>query len=254
MIGIVLTYNEENILANCINGLKLLCNEILVIDSFSTDRTVEIANSLGCSVYQNKFEGYASQRNFALSKINSNAKWIAMIDADEIITENLAHEIKLKMKNTISAIYVKRAEYFLGKRLYFAAGYGQYFPRFFVRESVAITREINERYEIKGKTIKLNNRLNHYSFNKGISHWIHKHNRYSDMEAALIESTNNSTNTLRHRIKSRLYKSNFKIPILSIYYLFRFPFLDGKAGIYFITLKMFYEFLISAKYYERKTL
>lgn len=252
--GVVLTFNEENIIEKCILGLRKITDNIIIVDSYSSDQTINIAKNNGCLIFQNKFEGYAKQRNFALNLIDDSS-WVLMIDADEIISDELAEEIAYRIqKGDDDVLLVKRREIFLNKSLFFAAGNGLFFPRFFKNGKVKVEREINERYLISGTTHKLKNRLWHFSFNKGINSWILKHNDYSTLEVNNLFSCNKSygVKSFRHIIKDLMYKSKIKLPLLIIIYFFRFPFLDGWRGIYYVLLKLVYEVQISVKVAERK--
>lgn len=253
LIGAIITFNEENIIQDCIRGLKLLTEEIYILDSFSTDNTVKIAEENGCVVYQKEFNGYATQRNHLLSMIPEDV-WIAMIDADEIISEDLALEVRTTVdKEKYNALLVRRQEYFLNKKMNFSYEKSIAMPRFFRVDKVRIEREINERYIFDGNTIILKNKLDHYSFNKGIESWIHKHNKYSTQEAFEVLSNNSlSDGTMRLKIKNYLYRSKLKLPILFVYYfLLKMPFLDGSKGVYYALLKFYYEVMISIKIKEK---
>lgn len=252
--GVVITFNEENIIEECILGLKKITDNIIIVDSFSSDQTINIAKNNGCIIYQNKFEGYAKQRNFALNLID-HSSWVIMIDADEIISDELAQEVSHRIqKGEDDVLLVKRREIFLNKSLFFAAGKGLFFPRFFRNGKVVVEREINERYIVSGTIYKLKNRLWHFSFNKGINSWILKHNNYSTLEAdnLFLGNQSNRPKSIRHIFKDLIYKSKLKLLLLVIIYFFRFPFLDGWRGIYYVLLKLVYEVQISVKVAERK--
>lgn len=257
MTAIILTYNEENILEKCLVELLKLTTDIIIVDSFSTDNTVRIAEKYNCKIFQKKFEGYASQRNYALTKVANEEEYIIMIDADEIITPLLLKEIKLALQQEkYDVLLVKRREFFLGKELKFSAGNGVYFPRIFRKKSMKICREINENYKWDGKILKLEHKLNHFSFNKGVTEWTMKHNTYSSMEAQLLHDQAPKVlwSIKRGNIKNIIYRSPIKLLILFIYYfILRLPFLDGRRGIYFSFLKFHYELLVRLKYLELKT-
>ena len=253
IVGAIITLNEENILADCIEGLHHLTKEIYILDSYSSDNTLKIAKEYGCTIYQREFKGYATQRKHLLSKIPENV-WVAMVDADEIISQKLALEVKeIIHKCNCEAIFVRRQEYFLGKKMYFSYEKSVQIPRFFKSNSVTIEREINERYLFNGNTKLLKNKLDHYSFNKGIESWIDKHNKYSTAEALFFLSGNSVSNTsIRFKVKSLLYKSKFKLLILFVYYfIIKLPFLDGYRGLYYSALKFYYELMISIKIKEK---
>lgn len=97
--AIILTYNEEKHISRCINSLKNICEEIFVIDSFSKDRTVEIAKEAGAQVYQNPWKNYATQFNWGLKNCPITTEWIWRIDADEFLEGNLGSAMKKHWRN-----------------------------------------------------------------------------------------------------------------------------------------------------------
>ena len=106
-VGII-TYNEEQIIARTIDSVKNIADEIVIIDSNSTDKTVEIAKSKGAKVITQSWLGYGKQKNFMID--NCSGEWILSIDADEIISQELANEIseEIKKENNISEVYELR--------------------------------------------------------------------------------------------------------------------------------------------------
>ena len=179
--ALILTLNEENILAKCLNSLDFV-DEILVFDSFSTDKTVNIAKSFKARVVQRTFDNYSNQRNAALSYVNPDSRWVLMIDADEIVEEDLKNEIiyVTNLENNISLYSVRRKDMFREKWLKYSSGYPTWFPRLFKNNTVTVHREINEEYITTGDQSRLKNHLIHFPFNKGLNWWFQKHNKYSD--------------------------------------------------------------------------
>ena len=94
LTAVILTYNEENIIKHCLEALNFV-DEIIVFDSFSTDKTSEIAKQHKVKFVQHKFVNYAAQRNAALKEVSKECHWILMVDADEIVTLELKEEIKI---------------------------------------------------------------------------------------------------------------------------------------------------------------
>ena len=131
---IVITYNEEKNIYDCLNSVKW-ADEIVVVDSKSTDKTVDIAKSFTDKVYEKEWEGYAENKNFALSKTTS--EWILWLDADERVTNDLAQEI-IKTINTDSDIdgyELARKAFFLGRWIKHCGWYPGYVLRVFKREN-----------------------------------------------------------------------------------------------------------------------
>ena len=120
LTALVLTYNEEMHLRRCLESLKDICEEIVIIDSFSKDETENIAKEFGASFYQNPFVNHAVQLNWGLENAEINTDWVIRVDADEYISKELASSIKSELpnlKNTITGIRVKRLMYFFNKPL-----------------------------------------------------------------------------------------------------------------------------------------
>ncbi|WPY98251.1 glycosyltransferase family 2 protein [Christiangramia sp. OXR-203] len=263
MSAIILTYNEENILAKCLSALNFV-DEIIVFDSFSTDKTLDIARDFGATVIQRKFDNYANQRNAALKEISPKSDWVLMVDADEIVPQELKTEIlsTISESNPAFLYRVRRKDMFQGKWIKQSSGYPTWFPRLFKNGEVRVEREINEEYFTEGKEGKLMEHLIHFPFNKGLSWWFDKHNRYSLMEAEkLKEELNEEVEirdllskdpVLRRKTQKRLiYKLPFKPWIVFIgLYVFRGGFLNGKAGYTFCKLRKTYEWMIDLKLKE----
>ena len=118
---IILTFNEEKNIADAINSVKDVSKRVVVIDSFSTDKTVEIAKSLGAEIFQNKWINYATQYQFGINVSNIKTKWILRLDADERLTKQSAKEInELCDNNTntdVNGIIIRLEVNFLGKSL-----------------------------------------------------------------------------------------------------------------------------------------
>lgn len=263
--GLVLTLNEENIIKKCLKSLSFV-DEILIFDSFSDDKTIEIAKSFNAKVLQRKFDNYSSQRNAALKAVNKKSDWILMIDADEVVTKELRNEVikVTSIKSEITLYSVRRKDIFNGKWLRYSSGYPTWFPRLFKKGSVKVEREINEEYTASGVTSKLNSHLLHYPFNKGLHWWFHKHNNYSEMEAVkMVEEINESINfkyifSNDAIIRRRFFKRfSYKIPfrpqfIFFIFYILKLGFLDGKAGYDFCRMRKVYETMIDIKFKNQK--
>lgn len=261
--ALVLTYNEENILGKCLRALHF-CDEILVFDSFSTDKTIEIAKSHQANIIQREFDNYSNQRNAALDSISKESDWILMVDADEIVTEELKNEILTVISDpeAASMYRVRRKDIFQGKWIKQSSGYPTWFPRLFRNGEVKVEREINEEYFTEGRESGLNEHLLHYPFNKGISWWFDKHNRYSQMEAERLLLEMDQKLQLRYLFskdpvkrrktqKQLIYRMPCKHWIVFFgLYIIRGGFLNGSAGYTFCKLRKTYEWMISLKVKE----
>lgn len=266
---IILTYNEESNISECINSIKNISKRIIVIDSYSNDATVEIAKELGAEVYQHKFINQAKQFIFGLETMNIQTKWVFRIDADERLTKDSSDEIeKLCNENEttdINGIIVRFEVEFLGKKLrhggiypfrkllIFKYGFGTMEDRN-MDEHIVLT---------SGKSIELKNDSIHKDY-KDLATWIDKHNRYSSREVQdyferqIVNRNDGKLNTdakIKRFIKYNIY---YKFPTeiraflyFTYRYMIKLGFLDGKEGLIFAVLQAFwYRFLVDAKIYE----
>lgn len=260
---LIMTKNEEQDLPSCLDSLNW-CDDVHVFDSFSNDKTVDIARKADVNVVQREFDGYASQRNAALSTIRFKHDWIFFLDADERIPSELVKEISQTLENispAITAFSIRRRDYLNGVWLKHAQ-ITPYYIRCFRPEKVKYHREINEVIKVEGETLTLNGHFKHYPFSKGIRHWLNKHNGYSTMEAQrwIEENKTNmkfslkkaflgsSLSERRFHQKGLFYKIPGR-PVIKWFYIViaRRAFLDGKPGIMYATLQSIYEYFIVLK-------
>ena len=186
--AIILTLNEEKNIVDCINSIKPVVKRIVVVDSFSTDKTVEIAKEMGAEVLQNKWVNYSTQFLYAMENIDIDTKWVFRIDADERLTEKSAKELEeLTEKHDsddINGIIVRFEVNFLGKRLRHGGIYPIKVLRVFKKDKAHIeVRNMDEHMTLdEGKSVVMKNDCLHQDF-KSLSEWIDKHNKYSNREA-----------------------------------------------------------------------
>ena len=263
---LILTKNEELDLPGCLGCLEW-CDDVHVYDSWSEDRTCEIALNHGVSVHRRKFDNYAAHKNAALATVNFKYQWVYLIDADERLTPGLVQEMLELVANPPVGVVVarsKRRDYFMGRWLRYSS-ISPFNIRLMRRDSVRFEREINEVLVYDGKLVDLQGHFDHYSFSKGISHWIDKHNKYSSMEAvrAIEERKMNirfswklaffctDRNKRRYHQKGIFYKIPGR-PFVKFFYMlfFRGGVLDGLPGIHYALLQMIYEYFIVLKQYE----
>lgn len=266
---IILTFNEEKNIANAINSIKNLSKRIIVVDSYSTDKTVEIAKSLGAEVIQHPFENQAKQFIYAIDYLMINTQWIMRLDADEMISIDAVKEIEdicLTNKNTdINGIVVRFEVNFLGKKLRHGGIYP--FRKMIVYKKdkgYMEDRAMDEHIVLKeGKSIELKHDSYHRDY-KDLNAWIDKHNKYSSREVKdYFLNTNLESKQLNKSAKiKRFIKFNiyYKLPLgtrAHLYYLYRYyfkmGFLDGKEGKIFAFMQAYwYRFLVDAKIFEKK--
>lgn len=271
--AVILTKNEELNIARCINSIKDLADRICVVDSGSTDKTIEIAEDLGAEIFLHEpFEHYASQFNWALDNLNIKTTWVYRIDADEVVTPELASEISeqchLHMSDDVNGMVMKFKIAFMGKFLKHGGMYPYY--------NLTIFKYGKGRYENRamgehvilseGKTIDLSNDCLHYDF-KSLDAWINKHNWYATREVndyiAVRTIGQIDSNELYHeakkasKLRDGLYYRLPKFLRAKLYFIYRFyfklGFLDGKAGYVHAFLQAYwFRFLVDAKIMENE--
>lgn len=262
---IILTFNEEIHIGRCIQSVKSFTNNIIVIDSYSTDNTIEIAKSMGAKVYENVFINNAQQFQWALDNCVFETDWAMKLDADEVVTFELANEIVLKLKNgvseQISGFQVKCRVHFMGKWIRWG-----YYPMvlnrlFIINHAFMEQKWMDEHIQLKrGKWILLENDIIDENLNN-LSWWTNKHNNYATREA--IMRLNYKYQFLKsNKDESVVYKKNkqifqrmplfFRCFLYFIYrYFFKLGFLDGKKGLIWHLLQGFwYQTLIDAKIFQ----
>ena len=261
---VILTLNEEMNLAECIDSCAW-SDDIVVFDSFSTDRTQEIAAHRGVRFIERRFDNYAAQRNAALTEVQYRHSWVLMVDADERTPNDLAAEMARAVANAESdtvMFRMRRKDFFLGRWLRRSSGYPSWFGRLVRLGRVRVERAVNEEYIADGKIVHLESHLLHYPFNRGIAHWYERHNRYSSMEALAklaARATPLSMKSLlradpvdrRRVLKEFVYRLPMRPSIWFFYlYIFRLGFLDGRAGLAFSRMRASYEMMIDLKVLE----
>ena len=263
---LILTLNEEENLHHCLASLAW-SDDVVLLDSFSTDNTQNLAKEYGARFFQRPFDNYAAQRNYGLNEIKYKNNWLLMVDADEKVPLALASEIQrvIEYKNDDKTIYrMRRKDHFLGQWIKRSSGYPTWFGRLLKPGYVRIERAINEEYVTEGGVGYLENHLHHYPFNKGFSSWLEKHNRYSTMEAELIINGGLASPQLkgliskdpaekRKAVKALVYRLPGRplLIFLALYFV-KGGFLDGRAGFTFCVLRSIYEFLINCKVREMR--
>jgi len=261
---LILTLNEEINLPECLDSCSW-CDDIVVFDSFSSDRTREIAAAGSARFIQRRFDNYATQRNAALTEVQYKHPWVLMVDADERTPDDLVLEMQQAVANadTDTVLFrMRRKDYFLSRWLRRSSGYPTWFGRLVRPGRVRVEREVNEEYIAAGKIGHLQAHLLHYPFNKGIAYWYERHNRYSTMEALakmqsrsmpLSHTSIVSADPIERRraLKQLLYRFPMRPAIVFLYlYVFRLGFLDGRAGLAFSRMRASYELLIDLKVLE----
>jgi glycosyltransferase involved in cell wall biosynthesis len=181
--GIVITKNEELNIKECLESIKWL-DEIIIIDSYSEDNTLNIAKNYTDKIYSTEIENIPEKRKFSLTQSSISNKWVLFLDADERITSELENEIKsLNEDAGINGYYINRRNYYLGKWIKHCGIYPDYCLRLFRKDKGRVTdRIIHEGIEVDGKCEKLKNDMLHYSY-RDMEQMVNKINFFSSAEA-----------------------------------------------------------------------
>lgn len=258
---IILTYNEENEIADCIEGAKAISDDIHVLDSFSTDQTIEIAKKHGALIHQNHFTGFGDQRNWAIDHIPTQSPWQLHLDADERPTKEFIEELTRTLQgDSPHAGFWIPNRLMLGDRwLRYSSGYPVYQVRLLHRERLRFSNAGHgQKEETNGILGYFQAPYLHHGFSKGLQHWFEKHAKYAAQEAchALKDSQSfwsdimdlGKDSILRRRALKRL---SYRIPCRAwlrwceILFLRR-GILDGKAGLIYANMLYTYENMTTA--------
>ena len=271
---IILTKNEEKNLEKCIHSLSGIAKRVVIVDSFSTDGTVDLAKRLGADVYQNPWVDYATQLNWGLEHTDIDTKWTMRMDADEELLPELVEEIQSvlpELDENVKGIELRRRVYFMGRWIRHGGVYPTIMLRIFQTGFCKCEQTIMDEhmYLTEGETITLKHDFIDKN-TKSLEWWIGKHNWYSDREVQDYldkQRQLEAEDTIRPRLFGNQaerkrwlkYVVYYHTPLMRrahwyfIYrYFFRLGFLDGKEGLIFHFLQGYwYRFLVDAKIYEQ---
>lgn len=241
-VGII-TYNEQERLGRTLESVKDLADEIVIVDSFSQDKTVEIAKNYGAIVHQIKWPGYGAQKNNVIERCSK--KWILLIDADEVITPELKAEIENIIKTPECAVYeVPFNAVCFGKRIRFGGWSGSHRIRLFKRESGKYSLDqVHEQFLTSEKVGRLKNRIDHYTY-ESYQDYLTKFNRYTSEGAEVAYSRGKSAGFFNIVINPM-----FKFIRM---YLIRGGALDGVEGLALATFSSLYTSVKYLKLREMK--
>ncbi|QVY65500.1 glycosyltransferase family 2 protein [Polaribacter sp. Q13] len=223
--AIIPTLNEEIHIGDAIKSVSF-ADEIIVIDSYSTDKTLEIAEMLNVKIIKRKFDDFSSQKNFAIDQ--ATHAWIYILDADERVTPALEKEILDVVKNPKDFVgyNIRRITYFAGKNIKYGGVQNDRVIRLFLKDFCKYDGAlVHEKINFKGKIGVLKENIEHYTF-RDYNHYINKLNRYSTLKSEELFSKGKSTVSLFHFIikpSARFIK----------HYFIKLGFLDGYAGLIF---------------------
>lgn len=243
LTALVLTFNERENIGRTLKALRWV-PRIVVLDSFSTDETLEIAGAShpGIKVIQRRFDSFAGQCNFGLTQIDT--PWVLSIDADYVLTEELRAEISALDPPETVAGYTAAFRYCVHGRVLRSTIYP---PRtvLYRRERAAYRDEGHgHRVTIDGPIMQLKHRIDHDD-RKPLSRWISEQDRYAKVEAIFLLGQPNELLSAQDRLRKRLY---FAAPVMFLYLLFgRGLILDGWPGWYYVCQRTFAEMLLSLR-------
>lgn len=261
------TLNEAEHIIDCVANAREL-GDVFVIDSFSTDGTQAMARSAGATVVEHKFIDYAKQKNWALANIPFTGEWIFILDADERIPSRLRMEVtsRLQRQREYNGFYVNRELLIFGQRVRHGGLYPSWNLRLFRRGKARYEdRSVHEHMMCEGPTEYMRHPMLHIRL-ETVSQYIAKHIRYAEMESnewaktRLGVSREAPTEKLfRHHLRWRQWLRRYvwprtpARPLLrwAYMYLFRFGFLDGRAGWHLACLMANYEYMITLMYRDK---
>lgn len=273
MTVIILTKNEEANIERCMNSVKGWVRRIVVVDSGSTDKTVELAENLGAEIYHHvPFVDYAKQFNWAIDNTNITTKWVFRFDADECVTSELKQEIIIECEkhadDDVSGFMMRYKIFFLGKFLKHGGAYPFLKITIFkFGQGRFEDRSMGEHIVLsEGRCMDLKEDCEHYDF-KSLNAFIDKHNWYATREVADYFAVRSGRENAildgqpekAKKLRDGVYYHMPKYLRAKLYYWYKFyfklGFLDGEAGhIWAFLQAYFYRFVVDAKIYEQELL
>jgi glycosyltransferase involved in cell wall biosynthesis len=265
---IILTFNAETTIGATLASARRISDDVHVVDSHSTDRTLEIAREHGARIVQHPFENYGAQRNWAIDTLELRHDWQLHLDADERVTDELAAELQELFRvgppAEIAGYYLPRLVHFHGRALRHGGMYPIYHMRLFRRgRGRCENRKYDQHFHVDGPSARLRAPMID-DIRMSLGEWTNRHNRWADAEVEEILNpgrdviaAGGDTPVGRKRAQRGWY---YRAPLflraflLFFYrYFIRLGFLDGKEGLIFYVLQTFwFRFLIDAKLHERR--
>lgn len=240
----IITLNEEKNLARCLDSIKEIVDEIIIVDSGSTDKTIEIAEKYGAKVFERKFDNYANQKNYAVEM--STGEWIFSLDADEIVEKDLAEEIENATKNKQYVAYsMPRKNIILGKLIKYTRWQPELDRHVWLwkRLKGKWVGGVHEEVVVDGKVGRLKSAKIHYQY-ESISEFMVMINRYSEFDA-------------KQRVDSKISFSYLRLVFDPLYnflvrYFYRLGFIDGWRGFVLSYLMAVYHLNLWIKVWEKE--
>lgn len=266
MISIlILTKNEEKDLPGCLESVAW-SDDIHVYDSFSSDRTVAVAQAAGAHIARRRFDNWSAHQNWGLQNIQFKHPWVFYLDADERMTPELVKSTREAVASPGEnvAFRVQRRDFFEGTWLRHVQT-SPFYIRLFRPEKMRYERLVNPVSIADGPVDQIPGFLDHFPFSKGMVHWIERHNSYSSFEARQIlenRARHESFSLLRaffakdfHQRRFHQKELFYRMPArplvkFLLLYVAKRGFLDGRAGLTYAALQSIYEYMIVLKLRE----
>ena len=245
--AVILTRNEELMINDCLKSLKGIADEIVIVDDYSTDKTIEIAKKYTKNIFLHKGQGYVEpSRNFAIDK--ATHEWILVLDADERIPESLAKQLKeIALENTKNVITIPRKNIIFNKWMKGGIWWPDYQIRFFKKGTVVWQNEIHSAPQITGEVFRLNPEENcaitHYNYSS-VSQYVTRLDRYTTIEAENAITKG----------KTVVWQDAIGYPVHDFLKTFfaQKGYIDGLHGLCLSLLQAFYAEVVFAKIWEHK--
>jgi len=261
---LILTKNEEHNIRACLEAVSW-SDDIVVLDSGSSDQTLEIARNMGVRILERPFDNENTHRTYSIHEIQFKYPWVYNPDADEITTSDLRDEMLAVVIDSDCAAYRMRFKtMFMGRWIRYSSLYPTWVVRLFRPEKLSFSRDINLHYHVDGAEGRLESHFEHHTFNNGFNAWFDKHNRYSWQEALetlksldcdfQLKNIFSRDQVTRRRALKELSFHLPARPLLRFIYMYfiRLGFLDGRRGWLYCCMLSVYEFMIVLKVRELK--
>jgi glycosyltransferase involved in cell wall biosynthesis len=265
---VVLTFNSEATIGATLSSARAISDDVHVVDSGSTDRTVEIARAAGAYVVDHPFENYGAQRNWAIDNLQLRHDWELHLDADERLSPELARDLprltSSGQSESVVGYYVPRLVHFHGRALRHGGMYPIYHLRLFRRHRGRCeARKYDQHFFVDGPTVNLDSPMID-DIRLPLGEWTNRHNRWADAEvdelmnpgSGVIQPGAGNPVAEKRGQRDLYYRQPMFLRafLLFLYrYIWKRGFLDGTEGLIFYVLQtLWFRFLVDAKLYERR--
>lgn len=241
---VIITKNEEEKIGRCLESVKW-ADEIVVVDGYSTDRTVEICRQCGAKIIQHQFEGdFGKERNIGTDEASGD--WILQLDGDDVVTDGLRQKIEDILSKEVEYVAYKfiRKNFFLGHLMRYGGWY-YYYPHLYKKGFARYEGRVHHLLKIDGKIGVLEEAIEHYPF-QNLEQFINRQNRYTSIEAEEMLQKEGL-------IDAKVVRYNLTVkPIKLFWKMFvkKKGFKEGRYGLVFSILYAWVHFIKWAKYWE----